>query len=103
MLDLFEFQRDRTNDNILSSSGRFKTISASTRAVEKMMQNGVLIDTRIFDNDFVVTKNMVLELLGDFHPTRMCGWQEHYMAEIIQHSYKDGKNIVERWSNLQHG
>ena len=102
MLDIFEFQRDK-NENFMSSSGRFKTISASTRAVDKMTQNGVAIDTRIFDNDFVVTKNMVLELLSDYHPTRMCGWQEHYMAEIIQHSYIDGKNIVERWSNLQHG
>ena len=103
MLDIFEFQRDKNSDNIMSSSGRFKTISASTRCVEKMINNGVMIDTRIFDNDFIVTKNMVLELLNNYHPTRMCGWQEHYMAEIIQHSYKDGKNIVERWSNLQNG
>ena len=103
MLDIFEFQRDKNNESFMNSNGRFKTISASTRSVDKMMQNGVMIDTRIFDNDFVVTKNMVLELLNDYHPTRMCGWQEHYMAEIIQHSYKDGKNIVERWSNLQNG
>ena len=103
MLDIFEFQRDKNNESFMNSNGRFKTISASTRAVQKMMQNGVMLDTRIFDNDFVVTKNMVLELLSEYHPTRMCGWQEHYMAEIIQHSYIDGKNIVERWSNLQHG
>ena len=102
MLDIFEFQRDKSN-SIMNSSGRFRTISASTRSVEKMLQNGVVLDTRIFDNDFVVTKNMVLDLLEEFHPSRMCGWKEHYMAEIIQHSYIDGKNIVERWSNLQHG
>ena len=103
MLDIFEYQRDKANENYMNSSGRFRTISASSRAVNKMLQNGVMMDTRIFDNDFVVTKQMVLELLHDYHPTRMCGWKEHYMAEIIQHSYKDGKNIVERWSNLQHG
>jgi len=103
MLDIFEFRRDKNNESFMNSNGRFKTISASTRSVDKMMQNGVKIDTRIFDNDFVVTKNMVLDLLNQYHPTRMCGWQEHYMAEIIQHSYKDGKNIIERWSNLQNG
>ena len=103
MLDIFEFKRDKNNESYLNSSGSFRTISASSRCVDKMMQNGVMMDTRIFDNDFVVTKQMVLELLNDYHPTRMCGWQEHYMAEIIQHSYMDGKNIVERWSNLQNG
>jgi pilus assembly protein CpaF len=103
MLDIFEFQRSKDADSVMSSSGRFRAISASIRSVQKMQQNGVFIDTRIFDNDFNVTKNMVLDLLQRYHPKRMCGWQEHYMAEIIQHSYIDGKNIVERWANLQNG
>jgi pilus assembly protein CpaF len=103
MLDLFEFQRTKDADSVMSSAGRFRAVSASTRSVQKMQQNGIFMDTRIFDNDFTVTKNMVLDLLQKYHPKRMCGWQEHYMAEIIHHSYIDGKNIVERWANLQHG
>jgi len=101
MLDIFEFQRNRDNDGPMDSSGKFRAISASTRATAKMQQNGVMMDKRIFDNDFVVTKDMVIHELSKFHPSRMCGWQEHYMAEIIQDSYSDGKNIVERWPNLQ--
>ncbi len=101
MLDLFEFQRLSTNDSPMDSTGKFRAISSSTRAVAKMLQNGVVLDKRIFDNDFVVTKDMLLEELKAFHPDRMCGWKENYLSEIIQNSYIDGKNIIERWPNLQ--
>ena len=100
MLDIFEFQRSNTSDNPLDSSGHFKAISAASRANIKMLQNGITLDSRIFDNDFVVTKDMLINELKSFHPTRMCGWKTHYMSEIIQ-SYKSGKNILERWPNLQ--
>ena len=102
MLDIFEFQRSNNSDNPMDSSGSFKAISAASRSSFKMLQNGVTLDTRIFDNDFVVTKDMLTNELKRFHPTRMCGWQSHYMSEIIQ-SYKSGKNILERWPNLQEG
>ncbi len=101
MLDLFEFQRSVTNDNPMDSSGNFKAISGSSRAVMKMMQNGVTMESRIFDNDFVVTKEMLTQELKDFHPTRMCGFKTAYMSEIIQSSYISGKNILERWPNLK--
>ncbi|QSZ41954.1 CpaF family protein [Sulfurimonas aquatica] len=101
MLDLFEFKRSQDVDNPMDSSGTFRAISASSRATAKMMQNGIKMDKRIFDDEFVVTRDMLMEELRNFHPSRMCGWQEHYMTEIIQSSYSDGKNIVERWPNLQ--
>jgi pilus assembly protein CpaF len=101
MLDLFEFQRSNTANNPMDSSGKFVAISASSRANAKMVQNGIILDKRIFDNDFVVTKDMILQELKAFHPERMCGWKTHYLAEIIQNSYIDGKNIMERWPNLQ--
>ena len=100
MLDLFEFQRSNTNGNPMDSSGKFVAISASSRANAKMLQNGIILDKRIFDNDFVVTKDMLLDELKAFHPDRMCGWKAHYLAEIIQSTYIEGKNIMERWSNL---
>ena len=102
VLDLFEFKRSNTNNNPMDSSGKFRAISASSRAVSKMMQNGVLLDNRIFDNDFEVSKDMLMHELKSFHPERMCGWMAPYMSEIIQSSYIDGKNIVERWPNLQY-
>jgi hypothetical protein len=66
-----------------------------------MMQNGVTIQSRIFDNDFTVTKEMLTDELKEFHPKRMCGWKPEYMSEIIQSSYIAGKNILERWTNLK--
>ncbi|MBA3026451.1 MAG: CpaF family protein [Sulfurimonas sp.] len=101
MLDLFEFQRLSTNDNPMDSTGKFRAISTSTRAAAKMLQNGIILDKRIFDNDFLVTKDMLLDELKAFHPERMCGWRDNYLSEIIQNSYIDGKNIIERWPNLQ--
>ncbi len=101
MLDLFEFKRSINSENPMDSSGNFKAISASSRATLKMLQNGVTLDSRIFDNEFEVTKEMVVNELKQFHPKRMCGWKENYMSEIIQSSYSAGKNIMERWPNLQ--
>ncbi len=101
MLDLFEFQRATNTNNPMDSSGSFKAISASSRSVLKMMQNGVQMDNRIFDDDFVVTQDMLREELKGFKPQRMCGWKEPYMSEIIKATYMDGKNILERWPNLR--
>jgi pilus assembly protein CpaF len=101
MLDLFEFQRSPNSNNPMDSSGSFRAISGSSRAISKMMQNGVTIQSRIFDNDFTVTKEMLTDELKEFHPKRMCGWKPEYMSEIIQSSYIAGKNILERWTNLK--
>jgi len=101
MLDLFEFSRAKNVDNPMDSSGDFRTVSASSRAVAKMMQNGVMLDSRIFDNEFSVTKEMFIKELKPFHPQRMCGWKPHYMTEIVQSSYNAGVNLLERWPNLQ--
>ena len=101
MLDLFEFQRSKDVENPMDSSGSFRAISTSTRAMAKMTENGINMDKRIFDDEFVVTREMLIAELKKFHPSRMCGWKEHYMSEIIQSSYTGGENIVERWPNLQ--
>jgi len=101
MLDVFEFQRTKNLDDPMDSSGQFKAISASTRSVSKMMHNGVMLDNRIFDNEFVVTKEMLVAELKQFHPERMCGWKPNYMSEIIQASYSAGANLMERWPNLR--
>jgi len=101
MLDIFEFQRNKNVEDPMDSSGKFQAVSASMRSVTKMLHNGVVIDNRIFDNDFVVTKEMLVEELKQFHPERMCGWQPHYMAEIIQSSYSASGNLIERWPNLR--
>ncbi len=101
MLDIFEFERNKNVENPMDSSGSFKSISASTRSIEKMLHNGVTLDKRIFNNDYVVTKEMLVEELKAFHPERMCGWKANYMSEIIKSSYTTGGNLIERWPNLR--
>ncbi|MDF1876846.1 CpaF family protein [Sulfurimonas sp. SAG-AH-194-L11] len=101
MLDLFEFKRSLDTDNPMDSSGNFMAISASTRSTAKMLQNGVVLDKSIFDNDFVVTREQLIEELRSFHPKRMCGWKANYMTEIVKATYTSGQNLLERWPNLQ--
>lgn len=101
MLDLFEFQRTKNVDNPMDSSGEFKAVSASLRSSAEMLQNGIILENRIFDDDFIVTKEMFVKELAKFHPKRMCGWKPHYMTEIVQSSYSTGTNLLERWPNLK--
>ncbi len=101
MLDLFEFKRSVKSDNPMDSSGSFNAISFSTRASAKMLQNGVILDSRIFDNNFIVTKEMLIDEMQAFHPNRMCGWKANYMSEIITTSYSKGSNFLDEWPNLQ--
>ncbi|MBN2869557.1 MAG: CpaF family protein [Campylobacterales bacterium] len=101
MLDIFEFKREAPTGSVSDSRGTFQAISAPIRSITKMALNGIEMEKKIFDPEFVVTKDMVIAELKRFHPVRMCGWEEHYMSEIIKTSFQDGKSILERWPNLQ--
>jgi pilus assembly protein CpaF len=101
MLDIFEFKRNAPNGSVSDSNGMFQAVSAPVRSINKMALNGIEIEKKIFDPNFIVTKDMVIGELKGFHPVRMCGWEEHYMSEIIKGSFQDGKSILERWPNLQ--
>lgn len=101
ILDIFEFRRNNKDGNIIDSGGSFGSVSTPVRSIAKMVQNGIDIEKKIFDPAFIVTKDMVISELRRYHPSIMCGWEEHFMNEIIKGSYQDGKNILERWPNLQ--
>lgn len=101
VLDIFVFKRNAPNGSISDSSGNYSAVSAPVRSINKMALNGIEIEKKIFDPDFMVTKDMLIGELKRFHPSRMCGWEEHYMSEIIKSSLQDGTTILERWPNLQ--
>lgn len=101
MLDIFEFKRNMVGGNTINSSGTFEAVSSPVRSITKMALNGTEIEKKIFDPEFIVTKDMLIGELKAFHPARMCGWEEHYMSEIIKNSFQDSKSILERWPNLQ--
>lgn len=100
ILDIFEFRRNASDGNFLDSNGSFVSVSTPVRSISKMSQNGIDIEKKIFDPNFVVTKDMLIAELRQYHPSSMCGWEEHFMIEIIKGSYQEGKNILERWPNL---
>lgn len=101
MLDIFEFKRSTLGGNSINSTGTFEAVSAPVRSITKMALNGTDIEKKIFDPEFIVTKDMLIGELKAFHPARMCGWEEHYMSEIIKNSFQESKSILERWPNLQ--
>ncbi len=101
MLDLFEFQRSVNAENPMDSSGEYKAVSASIRSATKMLHNGIILDKNIFNNDFTVSREMLIEELRAFHPKRMCGWKLNYMSEIVKATHSSGQNLLERWPNLQ--
>lgn len=101
MLDIFEFKRTTNGGSVADSTGNFNAVSAPVRSIHKMGSNGIEIEKKIFDPEFIVTKDMLIHELKRFHPARMCGWEEHYLSEIIKSSFQDGKSILERWPNLQ--
>lgn len=101
ILDIFDYKREGLNDDVTASMGRHRVLAAPLRAIATMQQNGVDIDQRIFQPDFIVSKRMLLDLFSKYSPSRMCGWQEEYMGEIIKETFINGKSIVDRWPNLK--
>jgi len=62
----------------------------------------ISLDKSIFNPEVEITKDMLVNELKKYKPSeRICGWKDTYMSEIIKESYKDGKNIVDRWPNLK--
>jgi pilus assembly protein CpaF len=101
MLDLFEFERNVNVDDPMDSSGEFRAVSTSMRSSTKMLQNGIILDKNIFNNDFEISRSMLVDELRAFHPKRMCGWKPNYMSEIVKATQSAGENLLGRWPNLQ--
>ena len=100
ILDIFDYERNITHD-ILDSSGKHRVLTAPPRALAKMQQNGVHIDTKIFHPDFTISKKTLIDALAKYPPSRMCGWRDEYMGAIIKETMLHGKSIIDRWPNLK--
>lgn len=93
--NIFEFKRD-TSD-MKTTKGEFEVLAAPSRTINQMNMFGVDIDKRIFDPEFEMTKQMLIEELEKDLPSKMCGWKNSFLNQFIE---KDPA-FFHRWPHFQ--
>ena len=91
---IFKFERD-TSD-MKTTKGEFKVLASPSRTIEQMNMFGVEIDKRIFNPDFEMTKEMLIDELRVDLPSKMCGWRDEHMDEFIR---KDPQ-VLHKWPHF---
>ncbi|MEA3384042.1 MAG: ATPase, T2SS/T4P/T4SS family [Campylobacterota bacterium] len=92
---IFKFERDASD--LKKTKGEFKVLASPSRTIEQMNMFGVDIDKRIFNPDFEMTKEMLIEELRKDLPSKMCGWKDEHLDEFIR---KDSQ-LFHKWSHFQ--
>jgi len=92
---IFKFERD-TSD-MKSTKGEFKVLASPSRTIEQMNMFGVDIDKRIFNPEFEMTKEMLIEELRKDLPSKMCGWKDEHLEEFVS---KDPQ-IFHKWPHFK--
>ena len=92
---IFKFERD-TSD-MKKTKGEFKVLAAPSRTIDQMNMFGVDIDKRIFNPDFVMTREMLIDELRSDLPSKMCGWKDEHLDEFIR---KDPQ-VLHTWPHFQ--
>ena len=65
------------------TKGEFKVLTSPSRTIEQMNMFGVDIDKRIFNPDFEMSKEMLIEELRKDLPSKMCGWKDEHLDEFL--------------------
>lgn len=97
LADIFEFKRELREGDEKKIQGAHLPLAIPTRSIKKMELYGVSLDKRIFDEKFEMPKEMLLEELAKYPPSRMCEWNPSFFGDI----YKKDSSIIERWPNLR--
>lgn len=93
--NIFEFKRD-TSD-MKNTKGEFEVLAAPSRTIDQMNMFGVDIDKRIFDPEFEMTKQMLIEELEKDLPSKMCGWKQSHLDQFL----KKDPAFYQRWPHFQ--
>ena len=93
--NIFEFVRD-TSD-MKKTKGKFEALSSPSRTIDQMNMFGVDIDKRIFDPDFEMTRQMLVDELAKDLPSKMCGWKHSNMSAFIEND----PSFLSRWPHFQ--
>ncbi len=92
---IFKFERD--SSDMKKTKGEFKVLATPTRTVEQMNMFGVDIDKRIFNPDFVMPKQMLIDALREDLPSKMCGWKYSHLEEFMR---KDD-DLLNKWPHFK--
>ncbi len=93
--DIFKFKRD-TSD-LKKTKGDFEVLSTPSRTVDQMNMFGVDIDKRVFDPNFEMPKQMLIEALENDLPSVMCGWRDEFIHAFLE---KDSQ-LFHKWPHFQ--
>lgn len=99
LLDVYEFQRALTHEDDKRTVGNHFPLATPSRAISKMEMYGITMDKRVFDPQFEMPKEMLLDELRKFPPSRMGGWKQQYLDEL----FISDPDIYEKWPNLNEG
>ena len=92
---IFKFERD--TPDMKKTKGEFKVLASPSRTIEQMNMFGVDIDKRIFNPDFEMTKQMLIDELRKDLPSVMCGWKDEHLDEFIR---KDPQ-VFHKWPHFK--
>jgi pilus assembly protein CpaF len=92
--NIFEFERD-TSD-MKKTKGHFKSLATPSRTIEQMNMFGVDLDLQVFNPNFVMTKEMLIDELRKDLPSKMCGWKDEHLDEFVR---KD-PSIFHKWPHF---
>jgi pilus assembly protein CpaF len=92
---IFKFERD--NSDLKKTKGEFKVLATPNRSIEQMNMFGVDIDKQIFNPNFVMSKQMLIDVLREDLPSKMCGWNYAFMEEFL----KKDEDLFNKWPHFK--
>jgi pilus assembly protein CpaF len=93
--NIFEFNRDISD--MSKTKGTFEVISTPSRTISQMNMFGVDIDSSIFNKEFEMPKDMLIDELEKDLPDKMCGWKDEFVDVFL---YQDSQ-IFHKWPHFQ--
>ncbi|MEA1914804.1 MAG: ATPase, T2SS/T4P/T4SS family [Campylobacterota bacterium] len=93
--NIFEFKRD-TSD-MKKTRGSFEVLTTPSRSIQQMNMFGVDIDSSIFNSEFEMTREMLIDELEKDLPDQMCGWKDEFIDVFLQ---KDAQ-LYHKWPHFQ--
>ncbi len=96
LLDIYQFKRELSLKDDKKTRGKQIAMATPARAITKMEMFGVDIDKRVFDDEFVMDKQMLIDEFAKFLPNVMCGWRDEFINEM----FDDDPDIFDRWPHF---
>lgn len=93
--DIFKFERDLSDMKI--TKGKFNVLSTPTRTIQQMNMFGVDVDLKVFDPNFEVTREMLIEELQKDPPSKMCGWKDEFLDDYIRRD----PSVFHKWPHFR--